>query len=271
MRVKSTLSNLGVRPSKARGQNFLIDSSVLDSIVSFGAPSGTDNVVEIGPGLGALTEKLLEIVPHLKVIEVEEEFCKSLAQKFGEKLQVWNADVRGIDFEPFGEDLVVFGNLPYSLSTEIILHLISQRRFISRGIFLLQKEFAERLGAAPGGKAYGSLSVAVQLWCDTRLGVLVPGNSFHPPTEVTSRAIELTFRTEPKVPIKDYEWFEKIVRASFTQRRKKLKNSLLSVGWLAKERIDAACEAAGIDSNRRSETLSILEFSKLAEALKEKN
>lgn len=267
MRVKSALNKMGVRPSKARGQNFLIDTTVLDSIVEFGDPKPEENVIEIGPGLGALTEKLLQIVPALKVIEVESEFCKTLSEKFGKKIQVWNADVRTVDFEPFGKELVVFGNLPYSLSTEIILHLISQRKYVSRGIFLLQKEFAERLGASPGSKAYGSLSVAVQLWCDTRLGVLVSGNSFHPPTEVTSRVIELIFRTEPKVPVDNFEWFEKIVRASFSQRRKKLKNSLLSVGWLDKDKIDRACDEAQIDSDRRAETLSILEFSKLARAL----
>ena len=268
MRVKKTLSKLGVSPSKGRGQNFLIDPTVLDSIIAFGAPNATDHIIEIGPGLGALTEKLLEVVPFLKVIEVEERFCGSLAEKYGSKLEIWNADARSVEFDSLGDALVVFGNLPYSLSTDIILHLISQRDVVSRGIFLLQKEFAERLAASPGTKAYGSLSVAVQLWCDTKLGFMVPGNSFHPPTEVTSRVIELSFRKTPKVPVGDFAWFEKIVRAGFTQRRKKLKNSLLSVGWLEKARIDAACIAADIDPNCRSETLTIEQFAKLAEVLK---
>lgn len=266
MRVKNKLSQVQVRPSKERGQNFLIDHSVIDSIVSFGDPKLGDAVVEIGPGLGALTEKLQAITP-LTIIEIEPQFCKDLQTRFS-SLQVINQDVRTVDFSTIGKDLVVFGNLPYSFSTDIIFHLIDQRRSIARAIVMLQKEFADRMGAGPGGKDYGVLSISCQLFCDIRLGRVVPGNSFHPPTKVQSRVLEMKFLPEPRFPIPDLDWFKRVVKGAFLQRRKKIHNSLKASCIRSGEQIMEALQRAGIDSNRRAETLSIEEFVKLSETLR---
>ena len=264
-RAKEKLRSLDVRPSKERGQNFLIDDSVIQSIVGFGAPKAEENLVEIGPGLGALTRELAKF-PKLSLIEIEEKFCAELAAEFP-KVKIVNRDVREVPFSDIGSDLVVFGNLPYVFSTEIVMHLVANAQVITRAVLLLQREFAERLASPPGGREYGRLSIATQLWADLELGPIIPGTSFHPPTSVQSRLVSLKFLKKPRVEIRDQVWFEKVVKAAFSKRRKKLSNSLFASGYLAKERIDAALTQAGIDPGRRAETLSISEFVALAEAL----
>jgi 16S rRNA (adenine1518-N6/adenine1519-N6)-dimethyltransferase len=255
--IKNKLKSLNLRAQKSKGQNFLYDKEAIYSIVEFGEPEG--RVVEIGPGLGALTEILLEKVDNLEVIELEEKFCTELSSKFGSRLTIYNEDAT--KFFPEGENIVAFGNLPYSRSTEIILHLLANRTALKRGTFLLQKEFSERLAARPNTKAYGSLSIAVQVWCDTRLGPIISGDKFHPKANVMSQVIRLDFRKEPKIIIPKN--FERIVRASFNQRRKKLFNSLLSSGY-ERSVIETALNKAEIDGSRRAETLTIEEFGRLA-------
>lgn len=265
MRAKDRLRALDVRPVKERGQNFLIDETVMDEIVSFGHPAPGDALVEIGPGLGALTGRLYRIEPPL-LIEIEPHFCADLAKRFP-KSRILNADVRTVDFSELGSNLVVFGNLPYSFSTEIIFHLIDNRRALSRAVLMLQKEFADRMGAGPGGRDYGVLSISCQLLCDVRLGPIVPGTAFHPPTKVASRVLELTFLEEPRVQFADMEWLKKTIRGAFHQRRKKIHNSLKASGIRTAEQIMRGLADAGIDPDRRAETLSIEEFVSLAAAL----
>ena len=264
-RVKDTLRAMDVAPSKERGQNFVIDDSVINAIVGFGAPQESDNLVEIGPGLGALT-KALSKFPRLSLVEIEEKFCYELTRQFPHA-KVVNGDVREVALDQFGDNLVVFGNLPYVFSTEIVFHLIAHAKIVKRAVLLLQREFGERLAAQPGGREYGRISIATQLWADVKLGPIIPGSMFHPPTAVESRVIELTFH-EPRFQISDMVWFEKVVKASFNQRRKKIHNSIASSGILDAERIKLAFEDAKFDSNRRAETFSIAEFVQLAEALK---
>jgi 16S rRNA (adenine1518-N6/adenine1519-N6)-dimethyltransferase len=266
-KVKSTLQALDVTPTKTRGQNFIIDPSVVDSIAQFGAPQPGEKLVEIGPGLGALTERLAPF-GNLAVIEIEEKFCAELATKYPQ-LEIINEDVRLVDFAEIGQDLVVFGNLPYSFSTDIIFHLIAFSGSIKRAVLMLQKEFAERVAAPPGGKSYGVLSVSCQLSCDARLGPIVPGNAFHPPTAVDSQVLELTFPKTPRYPVDDLYWVKRVVSASFVMRRKMLKNSLRASKIAAGDQIDKAFELCGLDSARRAETLSIPEFIALAAALRQ--
>lgn len=263
-RAKDTLRDLNVRPSKERGQNFLIRSDVPQAIVEFGAVPRTAQVVEIGPGTGALTEHLASY-PNLTLIEIEPNFCPPLAQKFPHA-KIINQDVRQVDLSTIGDQLYVFGNIPYVFSSEIVFHLIQHRKLVKQAVMMVQKEFAERIGASTSTRAYGSISVSAQLFADVELGMIVPGDAFHPPTEVQSRVMKLTFRETPRADVPDYEFFQVVVRASFSQRRKKLINSLLSVGRWSKEQVMQALSGAGISPDVRAETLSVEKFADLTKA-----
>lgn len=264
-KVRDVLAELGVRATKERGQNFAIDAEVIDGIVDFGAPRKGDKIVEIGPGLGALTGELARF-GDLILVEIESRFCGELQSRYP-TAKIVNADVREVDFSSLGENLVVFGNLPYSFSTDIIFHLLSFSGNIKRAILLLQKEFAERLAAVPGSKAYGTISVNLQLFADLRLGPIFDGSCFHPPTKVQSRVIEVRMLPAPRVPCTDRLWFQRVVHAAFHERRKMLSNSLQSSGLFKGVDIDGVLAACNIDSKRRAETLTLEEFSKLAAAL----
>lgn len=265
VRVRDQLSQLGVRPSKRRGQNFLIDSEVIDKLLQFSPiPSGA-NLVELGPGLGALTEHL-QRSNQLSVVEIEPEFCFELRQKFPE-INVVEADARSVDLSQFGQDLIIYGNLPYSFSTDILFHVLDFVAIASRATFLLQREFVERLGADPGGRDYGVISVMLQIWAEVKLGPVVSGNSFHPPTAVDSQVVELNFSKVPRVKVEDLNWFRRVVRASFQQRRKKLLNSLRGAHLVKPQDLVLSLQDAKIDGSRRAETLSLQEFSDLASAL----
>lgn len=263
--AKDQLRTLEVIPSKERGQNFLIDPTALEAIVNFGAPGAHERIVEIGPGLGALTEHLA-VARELTLIEIEERFCEPLRARVPHA-RIINADVRSVDLSALGSELVVFGNLPYSFSSEIVFHLLAAASSLKRAVLLLQREFAERLAAGPGGRDYGRLSIACQLWCDVKLGPVIAGTSFHPPTQVDSQVVELAFLGAARVKVGDYRWFERVVKAAFLQRRKKLSNSLKGSGFFSAEGIALALQAAGINGDRRAETLSLAEFAALAEAL----
>lgn len=260
--VKSELQQLGVRPTKQRGQNFVIDPSVIDAIVNFAPPQPSEDIVELGPGLGALTEKLGG-GKSLTLVELQPEFCGPLKDRFP-NAEIINTDAREFDFAAMGKKVAVFGNLPYVHSTAIIFQLLSFPRFVTRAVLLLQKEFSERVAASPGGRDYGVLSVMAQILCKARLGPIIGGGRFHPPTKVDSRVLELSFRDTPLIPEEELVWFKKVVKASFNQRRKMLRNSLRSSGYLEQEQIEKGLVAAKIDGSRRAETLSIDEFRQLA-------
>jgi len=264
-RQKDTLKKLEVRPSKERGQNFLIRPDVIDAIVSFAQAPVSGHIVEIGPGTGALTEKLAT-AQKLSLIEIEPKFCQLLSQRFPH-VTIINQDARTTDFSQLGEELFVFGNIPYVFSTEILFQLIRWRRVISRAVLMVQREFAERVAAAPGGREYGSLSVAVQVHADVELGPIVSGDSFHPPTAVESQLMKLSFLETPRVDLHDPEHFERVVRAAFSQRRKKVINSLLSSGRWSKHSIIEGLAAAGLSPDIRAEQIHIAQFALLAQAL----
>lgn len=264
-RQKDTLRELQVRPSKERGQNFLIRPEVPQMIADFGAVPHDKHVVEIGPGTGALTECLAHY-PNLTLIEIEPSFCERLRGLYP-NAQIVHGDVRHLDLSELGSDLYVFGNIPYVFSTEIVFHLVAFRASVRQAVLMTQKEFAQRLASPPGSRVYGSISVAVQLFADVELGMIVPGDSFHPPTEVESQVLKLTFQQEPRYPISDYVHFQSVVRASFSQRRKKIINSLMASGRWDKKQLLVALDGAGISPDTRAEQVSVEQFAALDRAL----
>lgn len=267
MKIKQQLYDVGIRPTKERGQNFLFDSGAIQELIRFGDPKSDEAIIEIGPGLGALTKELVTFSP-LTVIEIEERFCRNLKEQFSD-LKIINQDVRSLDFSELGSNLVIFGNLPYSLSTDITFHLLSFAPSIKRAVLMLQREFVQRMVAKPGGKDYGALSVACQLQAVLRPGPVFSGNLFHPPTQVTSQVVELVFHdpTLEKITRDEKLTLDLLVKASFYRRRKKLVNSIKAASIFDPRILDQAIIESGIDSNRRAETLGVSEFINLARAL----
>ncbi len=261
-KIKESLRTLGHRPTKERGQNFLIDPSCIDSIVQFGKPAPGERIVEIGPGLGALTGELQARGP-LTVIEIEEKFCRDLKQRFP-SLEIIQSDVREVDFSELGTNLVVFGNLPYSFSTDIIFHLVDHHQAISRAILLLQKEFADRLAASPGGRTYGTLTISAQLFADIRSGPVFPGTSFEPHAKVDSRVVQLKFLPEPRYQVDNMFWFKRVVKAAFFKRRRKLLNSLQASEGFSDMDIAQALSQAGLSPDCRAETVDIEAYANLS-------
>lgn len=258
---RHSLRALNVKPTRSRGQNFLLDRDIIASIAAFGKVPADAQVVEVGPGTGELTEFLAQH-DNLTLIEIEPTFCEHLRAKYPHA-RVINADVRSFDLSTLGGNLYVFGNIPYVFSTEIVFHLLAHRAVVKQAVLMVQKEFAERLAAKPGGREYGSITVSVGLWSSIELGPIVPGTAFHPPTEVTSRVFRISFHDKPHYPVTDYDAFQRVVRAAFAQRRKKVINSLLSTGFWAKDVVIGALEQAGISRDVRAECLSLEDFFRL--------
>jgi 16S rRNA (adenine1518-N6/adenine1519-N6)-dimethyltransferase len=266
------------RPSggktRALGQHFLRDDAVAERIVGLVRPTPRDLVIEIGPGQGALTGRLAAACGRLIALEVDAELGARLRERFADAghVQILDADARSYDYggvaalkpDPAGRVLVV-GNLPYSVGKAILMALVEAGRSIDELALMLQKEVAQRVAAAPGGKTYGSLSVLTQMACEVTLAFQVPPSAFRPPPQVDSAVLHLRLRSAPAVPVADPARFRAVVRAAFAQRRKSLANSLAAGLSLSPDRAREAALAAGIDPGRRAETLSLAEFASLAE------
>ena len=263
--IQKKLAKLNINPSKDLGQNFLIDPSVVSSIIDFAKPKKDENLLEIGPGLGALTAELSEI-SKLTVIEIEENFCKNLQKEFP-NINILNEDVRFVDFSEIGNDLVVFGNLPYSFSSDITFQLIEYAPFIKRAVIMLQKEFAERLAGVPNTKKYGTISILTQLKATARLGPVFSGDCFYPSAKVESQMVELTFYHPPKYEIKNDLRLKEIISATFQQRRKKITNTLTRITGLSLPELREKLVTLNIDPNKRPENLTIEEFLIMSENL----
>jgi 16S rRNA (adenine1518-N6/adenine1519-N6)-dimethyltransferase len=259
--------------TRALGQHFLRDRSVVDRIVDLVAPTARDLVVEIGPGRGALTETLAARAGRLLTLEIDAELAATLQARFAASphVEVCQADARQFDYrslralapDPAGRVLVV-GNLPYSVGKPILAALVDAAPAIDEMALMLQKEVAERVAAEPGGKTYGALSVLTQVSVAARLAFSVPPGAFSPPPQVDSAVLHLVAHRTPPVPVADPARFATVVRAAFGQRRKNLANSLAAGLALGADRARRLCEAAAIDPGRRAETLSLAEFARLA-------
>jgi 16S rRNA (adenine1518-N6/adenine1519-N6)-dimethyltransferase len=256
------------RPRKRFGQHFLHDPSVIARIVRAVDAKPGDRVVEIGPGLGALTGALLESCGNLDVIELDRDLAARLKDAYSDdrRIRVHTGDALDFDFGRLispGDRLRVVGNLPYNVSTPLVFHLLSQAPIITDMHFMLQREVVDRLTAEPGGRDYGRLTVMVQLACECEKLFDVGAGAFRPPPRVTSAVVRLRVRREPAVRLSDLPTFERLVSHLFSRRRKTLRNSLR--GQLG----EAELEALGIDPRARPETLDLIRLAALANAVHE--
>lgn len=250
-------------PKKRFGQNFLWDESIIDQILSVVAPKATDHLVEIGPGLGALTLPLLALVGRLSAIELDRDIIPILIKKTAGmgQLEIYQEDVLQFDFKRLGlkdNALRIIGNLPYNISTPLIFHLLTQKHLIKDMHFMLQREVAKRLTANPGGKQYGRLSVMTQYHCKMEALIDVPASAFDPAPQVESMFIRLVPLEVPSHAAKDLGVFNTIVRVAFSQRRKTLGNALK--GLVTREGL----LALHIDPTQRPEELSVDNFVKIS-------
>lgn len=251
---------------KRFGQNFLHDSTVMDSIIASLNIQKQQHWVEIGPGQGALTQPLLNRVSSLDVIELDRDLVKLLEDKLKSyaHLRIHSADALRFDFSSLaqnGEKLHVIGNLPYNISTPLLFHLLENAPCIASMHFMLQKEVVERLCAEPNSKQYGRLSVMMGYYCETEHLFDVPPECFDPVPQVTSAIIRLIPHSQPPVNIENMAQFNRIVTEAFSQRRKTIRNSL------SKSLTEEMINSLGINSTARAENLTLEEFAALSNAI----
>jgi 16S rRNA (adenine1518-N6/adenine1519-N6)-dimethyltransferase len=254
----------GHQARKRFGQNFLQDQGVIGRIIRAIHPKPGQHLVEIGPGLGALTEEILSACGELDVVELDRDLIPILRTQFfsyGDAFRIHQADALKFDFRSLADDqrpLRVIGNLPYNISTPLIFHLLSYSGLIEDMYFMLQKEVVDRLAAKPGDSAYGRLGIMAQYHCEVSSLFLVGPGAFHPQPKVDSAIVKLRPYAEPPHPADSVEDFAELVRTAFGQRRKTLRNNLKKI--LPGEQI----EALGIDPGLRPENLSLTDFVLLA-------
>lgn len=266
--------HLGHTARKRFGQNFLHDDNVIQGIVSAIYPQPDQFLVEIGPGLGALTEPVAEQVEQLTVIELDRDLAERLRHHpfLHQKLNVIETDAMQFDFGKFyveqnlaakGQKLRVFGNLPYNISTPLMFHLFKFHQQIQDMHFMLQKEVVKRLCAAPNSKAYGRLTIMAQYFCQVMPVLEVPPTAFKPAPKVDSAVVRLIPHPVLPHPVQDLYWLNRVTTQAFNQRRKTLRNALS--GLISAENLTAL----GIDLNARAENLSIADYARLANWLYE--
>ena len=263
------LKTFNIHMSKKLGQNFLIDADIVRGIVDAADIRPGERVLEIGPGIGTLTQGLAEAGAEVTAVELDKKLPAVLAKTLEgyENVRIVQGDILKVNIPEImgSEPFKVAANLPYYITTPIIMTLLERRLPISRLVTMVQKEVADRMVAEPGTKAYGALSVAVQYYTQPHVELDVPPRSFIPAPEVDSVVIVCDVREKPPVTVADEKLFFRVVRAAFGQRRKTLRNALKGAGF-DKELIRTALPAAGIDGTRRGETLSLMEFAAIATA-----
>ena len=259
------------RTKKRFGQHFLHDRTVIDKIIAAAQLDPQQRVVEIGPGLGVLTDELLPRSAHVQAMEIDRDLIARLEARKDSRLTVHAGDVLKL---PWRELLLqppytLVANLPYNISSQVVFRLIEHRDLFQRMVLMFQREVGERLVATPGGKDYGILSVLCQLWFEIKTVTLVKPGAFTPPPKVDSIVLNFQPLQNPRVDPVDEVFFKKVVKGAFTQRRKTLRNSLLASGFVAED-IDLALQQAGISPSCRGETLSLQNFSDLTKSFFEK-
>lgn len=273
-RTRAALDARGLRPRKARGQHFLVDPRVRDRIVAAAGVAPGSTVLEIGPGTGILTEGLLRAGAAVLALELDRDLAALLRESLGERgdFTLWVGDALAFDFVAHLADhpacgvIRVVSNIPYYISTPLILRLLRQRALFAQIYLTIQREVAERLTASPGSKAYGSLTLACRYWADVRTILRVPRSAFYPVPEVDSTLVRFDLLDLPRVQVASADQLFGVIRAAFGQRRKMLRNALSHAGWPAGV-VEAALARCGIVGERRGETLTLEEFARLFEAL----
>ena len=265
------------RPKKQLGQNFLVNPEVLEIIVQAGELTDTDTVIEIGAGLGCLTDALARHAKRVVAVEVDELLYKALASQFStdSHIQLLNADILKLELDSLlcrdttsaPTTFKVIANLPYSITTPILWKLLDHHKQIHSCVLMMQKEVAERIVAEPGGKDYGALTIGVAYRTDATLIATLSPENFYPAPKVDSALLKLTMRENPKVRVENEEFFFKVVRTAFRTRRKMLKNTLVRSRLASAKVLETAFEELSIAPERRAETLDITEFAALANFL----
>jgi 16S rRNA (adenine1518-N6/adenine1519-N6)-dimethyltransferase len=271
--VRTALRQFDFKPRKRLGQNFLVHENVVDSIVRLLELSPRDEILEIGPGLGFLTRRLVERAAKVWAVEVDASLVDWLQRSslgHDPKLQLVHADILEVGLgemlPPYKIKLV--GNLPYSISTPVLFRLFERREHFSSLVLMVQKEVADRIASGPGSKTYGALSVWCQVHGRVTDRVAVSREAFYPRPKVRSTVLKMELYPEPLIPVQELATLRAVVRAAFGQRRKTLSNALTA--GLKKDRkdVETLLRSQRIDARRRGETLTVEEFLRLARALK---
>lgn len=275
------LKKYNLKFKKSLGQNFIIDTNILENIIEHAGIDESTGVIEIGPGIGALTEQLALNADKVVAYEIDQRLLPVLTDTLRNytnidiiQQDILEADIKSLIEEKFEENqrIQLVANLPYYITTPILMNLLQNDLPLDRITVMIQKEVAARMAAKPSSKAYGSLSLAVQYYTDAEVVMAVPKGVFMPQPNVDSSILNLTLRSEPPVQVDDEDFFFKVIRASFAQRRKTLRNNL---SYFFKEKYDKETvshilEEAEIDGSRRGESLTMEEFAQLANVFYEK-
>ena len=271
-------SKYGVRPSKSLGQNFIRDMSVIERIMDGAGIEPDDMVIEIGPGLGVLTSALASRAAFVTAVEIDGRLIPVLEETLKDysNVRVINRDILKTDIGQLVEEsrsaglfsgkVHIVGNLPYYITTPIIMKLLEDNVPADSITVMMQKEVADRIRSAPGSRTYGAISAAVQYYCRVSKITDVPKEAFVPRPKVESTVLRLEPLKDEKPQVKDENMYLRCVKAGFAQRRKTLLNSLSSAGGIDKETVKMRLEAAGIDPGRRAETLTVEEFARMADS-----
>ena len=266
--TRHILKAFDLRASKRLGQNFLIDSNVVQRIVDAAEISAGDEVLEIGPGIGTLTQGLLEAGAKVTAVELDKKLPAVLEKTLEgyENFRLIQGDILKVDVaEIMPPNFKVAANLPYYITTQILLTLLEKKLPVTKIVTMVQKEVAERMTAAPNSKSYGAMTVAVQFRADVKIAFEVPPSAFLPRPEVTSAVVVCDVRESP-FKVTDEKFFIKVVRAAFGQRRKTLVNSLVGAGF-PRDKISVALQTLNIPEKLRAENLSVEDFVNLSDVL----
>ena len=274
--IRKILRDHGIRPLKRLGQSFLEDINIINKIISISNIQEDDIVVEIGAGVGIMTELIAEKVRKVIALDIDPRMVGILRERLAgyHQVDVIKGDVLKYDFSSVGYELLsrktkVIGNIPYNISSQILFHLLAYRQHISSMILMFQKELADRLIASPGTKEYGIPTVLVSMYTECFREMVIPRSCFYPEPKVTSAVMKIIIREKPLMDLNDHDFFVKIVKIAFSKRRKTLLNNLRSsplLGYSERE-VVTALKKSGIDGVRRGETLTAEELGKLSNAL----
>jgi len=272
--MKDILDRYGFKFSKSLGQNFLIDGNIINKIIEVAELDENSGVIEIGPGFGTLTQMLCKRAKKVVAIEVDkglEEIHRGTLNYKNLKIiyeDFLKSDINKLIVEEFrGMDVKIVANLPYYITTPIIMKILEEKYRISKVVVMVQKEVAQRLNATAGSKDYGAITLAVQYRADTNIAMIVPNTVFMPKPKVDSAVVEFKILNKPRITVSDEKMLFKVIKSSFAQRRKTIVNGLSNNLMLSKELINESLVAAGIDPGIRGEKLTLEEFGRITDEI----